>query len=105
MIERVFDNVWYREPASCGGVCTNVGRRRVPRIVADGQKDGFSNTGPCPVCSHGLRIDPLGSRTCKLPEMGITKDENPRIRELVYLPTVAGARRHKEPKPGPECLG
>jgi len=29
MIERVFDNVWYGEPASCGGVCTNVGRRRV----------------------------------------------------------------------------
>ena len=29
MIERVFDNVWYRGPASCGGVCTNVGRRRV----------------------------------------------------------------------------
>jgi len=31
LIERVFDNVWYRGPASCGGVCTNVGCRRVPR--------------------------------------------------------------------------
>jgi hypothetical protein len=33
MLERVFDNVWYGEPEPCGGVCTNVGRRRVPEAT------------------------------------------------------------------------